>query len=599
MSENIAKKLKTLPESSGVYIMLDSEGTIIYVGKARVLKNRVKQYFQKSDKPIKVQAMVSKIHDFRYIITKNEVDALLLENNLIKTHKPYYNILLKDDKSYPYLKIDLKEDFPRLEFTRKLKADGAKYFGPYMHDVNIKEVIDVVSAVYPIRTCKKTLPCPKPQRPCLNYHIGLCSAPCAGKIERKEYHKIIAQVIEFLKGNDSDVRKLLQEKMMKSAEVEDFESAIIYKKHLDALDRLVRQTITNLARDLSADVFALRMGGEKCVIGVLTIKNGKMVGGDNYEIADFYNAEALESFIADRYTDAQFVPKKILIESVDKVELLQGYMTAIGAKCKVEAPQKGTLKYLLDMAGENAQNYLDRLLGEKAEALKCEKAMKEVGDALGIPPPSRMECYDISNISGTLKVSSMVVFINGKKAPSEYRRFRIKTVEGSDDFACMAETLKRRVNKYHAGDTSFSNKPDLIVIDGGKGQLSSAYAIIKENNFDTQMVGLAKREELIFKPNQSEPIVLSKKSAGLMMLQRIRDEAHRFAITYHRKLRADNMTRSILSEIKGIGKQKIDILYKKFRNVDAISTASVEELSSIKGITKKDGENIFAYFHES
>ncbi len=598
MSESISQKLKTLPESSGVYIMLDREGTIIYVGKARVLKNRVRQYFQKSDKPVKVQAMVSKIHDFRYIITQNEVDALLLENNLIKTHKPYYNILLKDDKSYPYVKINLKEDFPKLELTRKLKADGSKYFGPYMQGITVRDVIDVVNAAYPIRTCKKTLPLKRAERPCLNYHIGKCLAPCTGNVNKEEYKKNIDKVIEFLKGSDDGVRKILQEKMLFAAEKEDFESAILYRKHLETLDKLVRQTVTALPRNLSVDVFALRVRGTKCTVGKLVVRNGKMIGGDNYEIADFDESESLDSFIADHYEDATFIPAKIFVEDNEKARLLQTFLTELGAKCKVEVPQKGVLKRLVNMAGENAENYLDRLLGDTAEALKCEKAMLEVGDALGIPPPTRMECYDISNISGTLKVASMVVFINGKKAPSEYRRFRIKTVEGSDDFACMAETLTRRVGKYFAGDTSFSDKPDLIVIDGGKGQLSSAYAIISERGFDTAMVGLAKREEELFKPNESEPIILSKKSAGLMMLQRLRDEAHRFAITYHRKLRADNMTRSILSEIKGIGQAKIDILYKKFRNVDGIANASIDELASIKGITKRDAENIYKYFQE-
>ncbi|MBQ2714184.1 MAG: excinuclease ABC subunit UvrC [Clostridia bacterium] len=596
MNKKIAEKLKTLPNSSGVYIMLDNSGEIIYVGKARVLKNRVRQYFQNSDKPIKVQAMVAKIEDFRYIITQNEVDALILENNLIKKHKPYYNILLKDDKNYAYIRIDMKEDFPRLELTRKLKSDGAKYFGPFMQGISVREVIDIVNAAYPVRGCKKTLPQSRVQRPCLNYHIGRCLAPCSGEVSREEYHAILDKVVEFLKGNDSDVRKVLEKKMTDSAEALDFESAISYRKHLEALDKLVRDSITALPRDLSAEIFELRARGDKCVVGVLSIRSGKMVGGDNYEIADFESGESLPSFIAEYYESAEFVPKKIIVKE-DERGLIQEYLGEIGSKCRVEIPQKGVLKKLLDMAGENAENYLNRLLGERAEALKYEEAMKEVGVALGIAPPSRVECYDISNISGTLKVSSMVVFINGKKAPAEYRRFRIKTVEGSDDFACMAETLSRRVEKYKEQDPSFSQKPDLIVVDGGKGQLSSAYSIICEKGFDTAMVGLAKREELLFKPNESEPIVMSKKSAGLMMLQRIRDEAHRFAITYHRKLRADNMTRSVLSEIPGIGKVKIDILYKAFKSVDALSKAKVEEISSVKGISKKDAENVFEYFH--
>lgn len=597
MNTKIAEKLKTLPPNSGVYIMLDRDGEIIYVGKARVLKNRVRQYFQKSDKPVKVQAMVAKIEDFRYIITQNEVDALILENNLIKKHKPYYNILLKDDKNYAYIRIDMREDFPRLELTRKLKADGAKYFGPFMQGITVREVIDIVNAAYPVRTCKKSLPLSRKSRPCLNHHIGRCLAPCSGCVKREEYHAILDKVVEFLKGNDKDVRAVLTKKMTESAECEDFESALIYRKHIEALDKVVRDSITALPRDLSADVFVRRNTGDKCVVGVLKIKSGKMVGGDNWEITDFTEDEGLESFIAEYYEGEEFVPQKIFVENTQNLSLLQSYFQEIGSKTKVEVPQKGVLKKLVDMAGENAENYLERLLGDKAEALKCEEGMKEVGEALNIPPPTRIECYDISNISGTLKVSSMVVFINGKKASSEYRRFRIKTVEGSDDFACMAETLSRRVDKYLERDTSFCDKPDLIVIDGGKGQLSSAYAIIKEKGFDTNMVGLAKREELLFKPNESDPIVMSKKSAGLMMLQRIRDEAHRFAITYHRKLRADNMTRSILSEIKGIGKKKIDILYKKYRSIDSLSEASREELALLKGISRTDAENVYEYFH--
>ena len=598
MNKIIAEKLKTLPQNSGVYIMLDKSGEIIYVGKARILKNRVRQYFQKSDKPIKVRAMVEKIADFRYVITQNEVDALLLENNLIKEHKPYYNILLKDDKSYPYVKIDMKEDFPRLELTRKLKADGAKYFGPFMQGITVREVTDIVNAAYPVRSCKKALPSGKKTRPCLNHHIGRCLAPCAGGVTREQYHRIIEEVIEFLKGDDKKVRKALTRMMMESAENEDFESAIVYKKHLEALDRLVRNTITALPRELCADVFVQKERGGKCVVSFLTVRQGKMVGADNYEIEDYEGGESLESFIADRYEAKEFVPDKILLKTMESRELIQSYMDRIGAKTTVDVPKRGVLYSLIQMAEENAENYLTRLLGDRAEAVKCDEAMREVAEALSIPTPIRMECYDISHISGTLKVASMVVFINGKKASAEYRRFRIKTVEGSDDFACMAETLSRRAEKYLQNDSSFSSKPDLIVIDGGKGQLSSAYEIVKEKGMEVNMVGLAKREELLFKPYESDPVVMSKRSAGLMMLQRLRDEAHRFAITYHRKLRADNMTRSILSEIKGIGKAKIDILYKKFRSIDAISKASIEELTAIRGISQKDGESVYNYFNE-
>lgn len=596
VSNIVLEKLKTLPNDPGVYIMLDSEGEIIYIGKAKVLKNRVRQYFQNSEKPVKVQAMVSKIADFRYIITKSEVDALLLENNLIKEHKPYYNILLKDDKNYAYIKLNLKDPFPRLEHTRKLVSDGSKYFGPFMQGISVKEVIEIVNDAYPIRTCKKVLPLKRAERPCLNHHLGKCKAPCARLISQKEYGEIIDEVIEFLRGKDAKIRKRLQEKMTNSAEKLDFETAISCRNHLTALDKLVREPITAIPRALDCDVFSILKKGNKCAISMLSVRNGKMVGGDNYEIEDDFEGESLVDFVTSYYPDLEFVPKNIIVS--ENGEVVLEYFTKLGLKIEVKTPQKGALKKLLDMASVNAENFVDRLLGEKAQALKLDEALSALGKSLGIPPPTRMECYDISHVSGTLKVASMVVFTNGKKDAKEYRRFKIKTVEGSDDFACMKEVLRRRCEEYQSQNKSFSIKPDLIVIDGGKGQLSSAFEITSKMGMDVAIVGLAKKEELIFRPGESEPIVLSHKSAPLMMIQRLRDEAHRFAITYHRKLRADNMTKSELSKIKGIGKAKIDALYRKFKSFSAIKSASVDKLCSCKGITQKDATNIFEHFRE-
>ena len=592
----LEEKLKTLPTSSGVYIMLDDNGDIIYVGKARVLKNRVRQYFNNSPKTAKVGAMVRKIRDFRYIITQNEVDALLLENNLIKTHKPYYNILLKDDKSYPYIRIDMREDYPRLELTRNLRGDGAKYFGPFMQGISVKEVIEVVNAVYPIRTCKKVIPSNRRLRPCLNHHLGLCLAPCIGGVTSEEYKKILTDVIDFLKGRDEKVKRLLKEKMESSAERLDFESAIVFRRYLEVLDRLHPDTVTALPRELSGEVFAMRLRASKCAISVLRVRGGRVVGGDNHEISDFDGEDTLTSFIADFYTDMD--ADTVIVERDRDGRLLQEYFDKQNKKCKVLVPQRGALRKLVSMAVSNAEDFIDKLLGERAEAAKTDEALTEIGEALGIYPPARMECYDISHVSGTLKVASMVVFEGGKKASSEYRRFRIKTVEGSDDFACMAEALSRRIEKYREKDTSFSKKPDLIVIDGGKGQLSAVKEIVDKLDFPVNLVGLAKREELLFKVGQSEPVVMNKRSAGLMMLQRLRDEAHRFAITYHRKLRADNMTRSVLSDIEGIGPKKIDILYRHFRSLKALQSVTLEELSAVKGISKRDAENIYLYFHE-
>ncbi len=592
----VIEKLKTLPSNPGVYIMLDDKGEIIYIGKARVLKNRVRQYFQSTEKPVKVEAMVAKIADFRYIITKSEVDALLLENNLIKEHKPYYNILLKDDKNYAYIRINTKEPFPVLELTRKLKADGAKYFGPFMQGITVKDVVNIVNDAYPVRTCKKRLPTKRNERPCLNFHLGKCKAPCNGLIGEKEYSEIIAEVIEFLRGKDSKMRSRLLKKMTDSAENLDFETAIVCRRHLELLDKMVRNAITALPKALDADVFSIRRRGEKSVVSVLSVRQGKMVGGDNFEIEDDFEGEALADFVAGFYPVTDLIPKTILVS--EEEELIAEYFDNLGEKCEVKRPQKGALHELLNMAGENAENFLNRLLGDKAEALKLDEALSLLGKELGIAPPTRMECYDISHASGTLKVASMVVFTNGKKDAKEYRRFKIKTVEGSDDFACMKEVLLRRCEKYLEGNESFSKKPDLIVIDGGKGQLSSAYSIVKEKGMETAIVGLAKREELIFRPGESEPIALSHRSSPLMMIQRLRDEAHRFAITYHRKLRADNMTRSELSSIPGIGKAKIDALYQKFKSLKKIKEATLDELKECKGVSQKDAESVYEHFHE-
>lgn len=595
LNKVLEEKLKTLPTSPGVYVMLDKDGEIIYVGKARVLKNRVRQYFNNSPKTVKVGAMVKKICDFRYIITQNEVDALLLENNLIKTHKPYYNILLKDDKNYPYIRIDMREDYPRLELTRSLRGDGAKYFGPFMQGVSVKEVIELVNAVYPIRTCKKTLPSGRKLRPCLNHHLGLCQAPCIGGVSSAEYKKMLLDVVDFLKGSDEKVKKLLKEKMEGSAERLDFESAIVFRRYLEVLKRLHPDTVTALPRELSGEVFTMRTRGDKCAVAVLRVRSGRVTGGDNYEISDFDKDSALTSFVADFYIDAD--PDTVIVETDSDGSVLQEYFDRLNKRCKVVIPKRGVLKKLVSMAISNAEDFIDKLLGARAEAVKTDEALCEIGNALKIAPPTRMECYDISHVSGTLKVASMVVFEGGKKAGAEYRRFRIKTVEGSDDFACMAETLTRRIEKFHEKDASFSKKPDLIVIDGGKGQLSAVKEIVDKLGFDVNLVGLAKKEELLFKVGESQPIVMNKRSAGLMMLQRLRDEAHRFAITYHRKLRADNMTKSILSEIDGIGAKKIDILYRHFKSIQTIQSLSIEELQTVKGITKRDAENIYLYFH--
>lgn len=601
---DINEKLKNLPENPGVYIMLSNEGDILYVGKAKNLKNRVRQYFfHSANKTKKVSVMVSHIADFRYIVTASETDALSLENNLIKKHKPPYNILLKDDKQYPYVKIDVKNDFPRVTMTRKLIKDGSRYFGPII-GARVKDLFKILEA-FPTRNCKLNFDnLPKSFRPCLNADIGKCIAPCRGTITKAEYRQIINNVIDFLGGNDTEVRRLITEKMQEASLKENYEKALEYRQQLHILDKLHEQRLVNISPDLDADVFALHDNGTDTAVGQLTIRHGRLLGGNCYLTADgsMDSMQNLSNFLSAFYSTTNLDTKHIFLNiALPDAEVLEAYFSdKFGRRITIETPKRGLKRKLAQMAEENATVFLDKNQTKAERDFNTTMgAMHHLQKALSLSAlPKRIECYDISNISGVDKVASMVVFTDGIKDSKSYRRFRIKTVEGANDFACMKEVIVRRLTRLKEGDENFGARPDLIVVDGGKGQLSYAIEAMQEVGIQIPFASLAKKEELIYLPYSSDPIVLSKDSFGLRLLINLRDEAHRFAITYFRGLHGKNLLVSELDGIEGVGKKRQLALIRRFKSVQGIREATQEQIAEVDGITKPVAQNIYNHFHQ-
>ena len=598
-------KLRLLPDDPGVYIMHDKDGAVIYVGKAKNLKNRVRQYFFNSVKTDKVMAMVENVADFHYIITKSEIDALSLENNLIKKYKPKYNILLKDDKTYPYLRINLKEDFPAFSVTRRLKKDGAKYFGPFMGGISVRDVLELLQTTFAVRPCHIATNKEKLQKPCLNYHIKRCMAPCAGFVSKEEYRENVEKAIDFLNGNDRETEKILREKMEIAAGKQEFELAMSYRDKLKGLEKIWLKRITSLNSFLSADVVAYETDNIHSAVSVLVIRGGRMSGGRNFAVTDaaLSEAEALGEFLTRYYKQDAELPSEILLAGEADAALLENYFREkFGASVSVLSPKQGVRKQLCDMAAVNAREYLSKNIEKiKHKEDMTVTACKRLQSVLGLSRyPRRMECYDISHISGVDKVGSMTVFTDGEADRSEYRRFKIKTVEGNNDFACLKEVLKRRLSKLGTEEEGRFPKPDLIIIDGGKGQLSSVKEIFDEMNVkDIDLISLAKREEEIFTLQSHVPVVLDKSDYCLRMLQRIRDEAHRFAITFNRDLRSKRTLSSLLGEIPGIGKVKRRLLMDKFKDISGIMAASEEELKKVEGIGDKQAVEIREFFHRT
>ncbi len=597
----IREKLKLLPDCPGVYIMLDKDGAVIYVGKARVLKNRVRQYFHSSEKPQKVRSMVENVADFSYIVAPTEVDALALENNLIKKYKPKYNILLKDDKTYPYIKVHTREEFPRISVTRRIRKDG-KYFGPFMGGVRCKDVIDIAAKVYNIRTCAVAIG-QKEKKPCLNYHLHRCLAPCAHLCTREEYAARVEKTLSFLSGNYEEAENILREKMARFAEAEEFELALEYRDKIEMLAKLGRKRITAMPRSVDADIWAYSSNGLYACASVLVTRRGMMQGERNFSLEEGA-AEREESFLSFliQYYSAHELPHEIILGEEMDDGLFRGYAAEkAGRNVEITRPKLGVKKELLDMARRNVKEYLEKsvsVIEHKNDMTKnaCARLQKLLGLSRY---PNRMECYDISNISGVDKVASMVVFTDGEADKTAYRRFRIRTVEGADDFASLKETLKRRLSKLGTAEEERFPKPQLVVIDGGKGQLSAVKEIFDELGVsDVELISLAKREEEIFTLSSEKSVRLERRDYALQMLQRIRDEAHRFAITYFRSLHSKNNLASVLDEIGGIGKQKRVALMAKFGTIDKIMRASEEELASAEGIGRELAARIKRHFEE-
>ena len=603
-SVDLQTKLKNLPSDPGVYIMKDVNGNILYVGKAKVLKNRVRQYFHAStNKTEKVLAMLSHVDTFDYIITASEADALSLENTLIKKHTPPYNILLKDDKQYPYIKVDLTADFPKFMHTRKLSRDKYKYFGPITQGGS-KPFLEILSTVFPTVSCNYNFnKLPKNFRPCLNYHIGRCPAPCIGKITKEEYRKIVDRAVAFLRGDDSEVKQVLIDKMMDCADKMLYEQALTYKKYLAMMDKISQQQVVVLNKLVDYDMFAVASNGQNSVVNHTMIRGGKVVFSDNIAVSDagLDGAQTLSSFLLE-YCEQALLCKEIYthIELPDSQDIAQIIGEKLGKKVQIFYPQRGEKKNLVDMSYRNAVEYLTKSQTEIDKKFNSTQgAVLQLQQLLGLKAlPIRVECYDISNVQGVDKVASMVVFTNGQKDSSQYRRFRINTVDGANDFASMKETLTRRFERLNAGDGVFGKKPDLIVVDGGLGQLHYAKQAMEECGItDIELISLAEKEELVFTLQSNTPIYLPRNSFALNLLINIRDEAHRFAITYFRKLHGKNSIKSVLQDVPGIGEKRRIELHRHFRSMDNLKAATVEEIASVKGMNATVAQNLYDYLH--
>ena len=595
MNDIIAEKLKLLPDRPGVYLMKNRRGQIIYVGKAIKLKNRVRQYFQSSrNHSAKTLALVSHIEDLETIITANELEALILECNLIKKHHPKYNIMLRDDKTYPYLKLTLNEDYPRLITTRRVVKDGSRYFGPYTSSTAMKETLNLLRRLFPLRTCKHL-----GERPCLEYHIKRCPAPCAGFVDKETYKEMVRSVCWFLEGKTEEIETALTEKMQQLAQKLEFELAGKIRDQLAAIRQITeKQKILTDTGDMDAVGMASSPLGT--CMQVFFVRNGKILGRNQFLLTgneDDSGENCLSAFFKQYYNDAVFIPKEILLPiDIEETALLEKWLLETKkAKAKIIVPKRGVKKDIVQMANENAAKYLhdqeSRLRDNQARSIG---AVYDLQKYLNLAkPPLRMECFDISHIQGSETVASMVVFQDGKPDKESYRRFKINSTEGKpNDFMSMREVTMRRYGKATAEEM-----PDLIIIDGGKGQLSSALEIIRgAGHMTVPVVGLAKQFEYIFTEYSPEPVILPRQSDALYLVQQIRDEAHRFAITYHRKLRTKRNKVSLLDNIAGVGAKRRKALFDRFENIGNIKNATVEELSSVPGISENIAKSIYNFF---
>ncbi len=597
----ILDKVKRLPNNAGVYIMKDKDENVIYVGKAKNLKKRVSQYFLRKQEHIKVRNMVSNVADFDFFVVNDEVEALALENNLIKKYKPYYNILLKDSKTYAYIKINMKEEFPHFEISRRLNKND-KYFGPYMAGVTARDILSILDYAFPLRKCHQPLKESKKEaKPCLFHEIHLCNAPCAKKITRDSYMDIVNEAIKFLKGDTKNVERILREKMTLASQNENFEIAMQLRDRLKMLEKMKAQVITSLGTLVDYDVFSLGTRGEFSAMCVLVIRGGKLQGVQTFDILNFLSIEeAYTQFIMQYYASHPLNVDEIILPNIETREIEIFLNDKAGKKVTVTKPMIDSVKYkLLNMANKNAQIHLEKNLDREVKQVNASLgAMKQLQKDLNLRHlPKRIECYDISHTYGTYTVASMVVLQNGEKSPKMYRKFKIETVDFIDDFASMREVLTRRMEKLNSDDVSFSMMPDLIVIDGGKGQLGYAVDVLTKYKYPNDLISLAKREEEVFKPNESKPYILEKGSYSLRLVQLARDEAHRFAITFNRQLRAKGMYKGGLESIEGVGPATRRALLSQFKTIENIKNATISELEQTKGVNKSVAKKIYDKFH--
>ncbi|MGN0332210.1 MAG: excinuclease ABC subunit UvrC [Lachnospiraceae bacterium] len=610
---DIQEELKKLPGKPGVYIMHDESDAIIYVGKAISLKNRVRQYFQSSrNKGIKIEQMVTHISRFEYIVTDSELEALVLECNLIKEHRPKYNTMLMDDKTYPFIKVTVEEPFPRIMMARRMEKDKSKYFGPYTSAGAVKDTIELIRKLYKIRSCNRKLPKDiGNERPCLNYHIHQCKAPCQGYISQEEYRKSIEEVLHFLNGSYDTILRQLEKKMKDASECLEFEKAIDYRELISSVQKISqKQKITDTAGE-DRDVLAVASEEEDAVVQVFFIRGGRLIGRDHFYLKiarGDKDKEILSSFIKQFYAGTPYIPSQLMLpEEIEDAAVIEEWLTQKrGHKVRIRVPKKGTKEKLVELAGKNAS----MVLSTDRERLKREEgrtigAVKELEKLLGLKNISRMEAYDISNTSGFASVGSMIVYERGKPKRNDYRKFKIKGVQGVDDYASMEEVLTRRfehgLREKEEGKElgSFTVFPDLILMDGGKGQVNVALDVLDRLKINIPVCGMVKddnhRTRGLFYQNMEIPI--DKDSEAFRLITRIQDEAHRFAITFHRQLRSQSQVHSILDDIPGVGPARRKDLMKHFENIEAIKNASIEELKKLPSMNEKSANDVYRFFH--
>lgn len=617
---NIEEELKKLPASPGVYIMHDKYDEIIYVGKAISLKNRVRQYFQSSrNKTAKIEQMVARIVRFEYIITDSELEALVLECNLIKEHRPKYNTMLKDDKTYPYIKVTVDEEFPRVLFSRTMKKDKARYFGPYTSAGAVNDTIELIHKLWKIRTCSRNLPKDiGKDRPCLNYHIKQCLAPCQGYISKEDYGKQVAQAVEFLNGNYKPVLAMLEDKMMKASEEMEFEQAIEYRELMNSVKQIAqKQKITSQSME-DRDIIAMARDNEDAVVQVFFVRDGKLIGREHFHISAAAEGEdhhIIGSFVKQFYAGTPFIPREIWVQQeFEEMGLVKEWLTKRrGQSVKFVIPKKGQKERLVELAAKNAMLVLSQDKEKiKREELRTIGAMNQIGEWLDLGHVRRIEAFDISNISGFESVGSMVVYEDGRPKRNDYRKFKIKTVQGPNDYASMEEVLTRRFEHgleelQEMGEQgterfgSFTRFPDLIMMDGGKGQVNVALKVLGELRLDIPVCGMVKddnhRTRGLYYNNVEIPI--DRFSEGFKLITRIQDEAHRFAIEYHRSLRSKGQVKSVLDDIEGIGPARRKALMRRFKSLEAVRDASLEELASTEGMNRRAAESVYAFFHKT